>query len=300
MPITNGEVPVRLNFLSGDFGSRAFRNFFAADGEGVDDPLTEVVYRNPIAASRFMKVVMLFGVTCNVVVCASIFSFLTFYWSCCDQCERPLRWWLLINAILQSCQVVIRTVFVKEIWAVENRGGSVERCFGSLAATPAWRMSKAMSLYLYGLLVLGIVWAISAGDCRACKGLYMMTVLVIAQSILRIILVLMCFQWLFPLGNGTEDTTPKAASTEQISALQRTRFRPKRADEEARCAVCLGDYSEGDVLRCFPCKHEFHLLCADQWLRRSNRCPLCMQSIDADFSRTGFFGRIKHLVQQLR
>ncbi|KAK1626855.1 hypothetical protein QYE76_001170 [Lolium multiflorum] len=48
------------------------------------------------------------------------------------------------------------------------------------------------------------------------------------------------------------------------------------ATAEASCAVCLGDYDRGDVLRVLPgCDHSFHRPCVDQWLRLRPSCPVC-------------------------
>ncbi|XP_047944654.1 RING-H2 finger protein ATL70-like [Salvia hispanica] len=42
------------------------------------------------------------------------------------------------------------------------------------------------------------------------------------------------------------------------------------------CAVCLGDYKEGEEVRLMPeCGHVFHRSCIDPWLMIHPTCPVC-------------------------
>lgn len=46
--------------------------------------------------------------------------------------------------------------------------------------------------------------------------------------------------------------------------------------KEDTCAVCLGEFNEGDEVRVLPeCGHIFHVLCIDKWLYSHTNCPLC-------------------------
>uniref|UniRef100_A0A914HAC8 RING-type domain-containing protein n=1 Tax=Globodera rostochiensis TaxID=31243 RepID=A0A914HAC8_GLORO len=47
------------------------------------------------------------------------------------------------------------------------------------------------------------------------------------------------------------------------------------------CAICMGDFEEGDPIRFLPCVHSYHLQCIDDWLLRSFTCPSCMEPVDS-------------------
>lgn len=48
------------------------------------------------------------------------------------------------------------------------------------------------------------------------------------------------------------------------------------SQENATCAVCLGEYEDRDSLRILPqCGHTFHENCIDAWLRQHSTCPVC-------------------------
>lgn len=54
----------------------------------------------------------------------------------------------------------------------------------------------------------------------------------------------------------------------------------KRAAAAASpCAICLGDYEDGEAVRLLPvCRHVFHRSCIDRWLTIHSTCPLCRHS----------------------
>eukprot|EP00747_Dinoflagellata_sp_TGD_P166537 gnl/TRDRNA2_/TRDRNA2_189460_c0_seq1.p1 gnl/TRDRNA2_/TRDRNA2_189460_c0~~gnl/TRDRNA2_/TRDRNA2_189460_c0_seq1.p1 ORF type:complete len:334 (+),score=55.63 gnl/TRDRNA2_/TRDRNA2_189460_c0_seq1:102-1103(+) len=257
--------------------------FFSADGIGSDDPLVDIAHRDPVAASRFIKVVMLFSGIVSMIVCLVCAVFLRLHWSACGGCDRPLRWWLLVHAILQISQLPVRIVFLTNVWAAENQNESIEAHVASFTASPAWRMSKTVSLLTYGWFVLGIVWVLNAGNCTQCPGIYRLTIVVILQAVIRTLGTLLCFRILFPDAPVAPDATPKmeGASAEQIAALPSVNFCSSMfSEKEMSCAVCLAEYVDGDEMRHLPCGHYFHRRCADQWLKRSKRCPLCIRAID--------------------
>ena len=42
------------------------------------------------------------------------------------------------------------------------------------------------------------------------------------------------------------------------------------------CAICLGDFSDGEKIRVLPkCNHRFHVGCVDKWLNSHASCPTC-------------------------
>ena len=49
---------------------------------------------------------------------------------------------------------------------------------------------------------------------------------------------------------------------------------------QEECAVCLERMKIGErARRLDQCGHRFHAKCVDKWLRRSETCPLCRQSL---------------------
>ncbi|VFQ71320.1 unnamed protein product [Cuscuta campestris] len=66
-------------------------------------------------------------------------------------------------------------------------------------------------------------------------------------------------------------------SEDEVAALEKQRFAGEAEEEAPSCAVCLEEYTEGDVITPLSssCSHKFHNGCIAKWLRRKRTCPVC-------------------------
>jgi len=60
-------------------------------------------------------------------------------------------------------------------------------------------------------------------------------------------------------------------------------FQLSEDDKSPQCAICLSQYSAGEMVRELPCdsRHHFHMTCVDDWLKLNATCPVCRSKIFA-------------------
>mmetsp|Transcript_119430 Transcript_119430/g.211123 ORF Transcript_119430/g.211123 Transcript_119430/m.211123 type:complete len:298 (-) Transcript_119430:57-950(-) len=258
--------------------------FFAGDGEDSTDYLVEIVRRDAAAACWFIKMTMIFSIIGGIFVCTACSIFLSLHWERCSECNRPLRFWIIGQCMLQVLQLPVRLVLYTSVRAIEQVGGSVEACVVSATMAPAWRMSKVVALTLYGWFVLGVVWWMNSNSCPSCPSISTLLTSVLFLSAARSIIAIIVFHVLFPAGAapGQDASRVEPATVCQIAALTVVEVTAENACGTT-CAVCLDELEEGDVARKLPCEHHFHKGCIDRWLQRNKRCPLCMHPVDKAF-----------------
>ncbi|KAF7081456.1 hypothetical protein CFC21_085395 [Triticum aestivum] len=84
-----------------------------------------------------------------------------------------------------------------------------------------------------------------------------------------------------PVVHGPAPDEPRAGLGEPaIRALPAFRYSKAAKDDASECAVCLGEFQEGERVRLLPgCLHVFHAECIDTWLHDCANCPLCRAAI---------------------
>lgn len=272
------------------------RFFFAPEGAESEDHLVEVVRRDPEVATWFIELTSIFSIVGSLTAAVACGVFLSQHWGRCSSCGRPLRWWLVGQVVLQMIQIPVRAVLYASIRKI-SRTWTIEALIRSLTASPAWRISKRVSLVLYGWFVLGVVWWMHSSDCKDCPGISVLIAAVLLLSAARIALTLLASRELFTPTLQALQESPKVegATPDQIRVLPLIRVGPARASDDAarpddtsvstclageNCAVCLCDFEENELVRRLPCRHHFHPCCVDRWLLQNQNCPLCVRPIN--------------------
>lgn len=258
--------------------------FFAQgdDQQQNEDGLVVVARQSPSTAARFISVSAAISVVSNVLVGGACFIFLSLYWPACGACNRPLRWWLLGQGVLQVSQLPVRIVLLFSLWFAQRRRQQFDACVSSITASPAWRASKVIAVVQYGWLVLGMIWWMHFDRCNSCPWIGVLTGSIMLACGVRAVAAFAAFRLLFSQDDLNENDEPKmvGATQSQIEEIPTVQVEARADGEELNCAICLMDINVGEQVKRLPCKHEFHCGCIAQWLKRKKHCPLCVQPID--------------------
>lgn len=89
------------------------------------------------------------------------------------------------------------------------------------------------------------------------------------------------YEALWELAERLGDVKPRGMKEEDISKLPTRTYRKRSSDKDSveECRVCLNGYKAGDRLALLGCKHEYHIDCIKEWLKRNASCPICRQDV---------------------
>lgn len=181
--------------------------------------------------------------------------------------------------------IPVRTLFIARVLVADAESSQFFTIVEAITASPAWCLAKKVSLMIYAWFLFGAIWVLHAFSSPACSGIHNLVLGVLVFSAMRAMMAVASLRLLFPQNVIVEEETVEVAngaSEEEISALHKFVYNSHDVDEPGTsCAVCLSEYQDGELLRELPCGHQFHCACADTWLLKNKRCPLCVQAIDA-------------------
>ena len=188
---------------AGRWMKTALNNFFTGNARDIandhHDPLLDVVRQYPDEAIWFIRVVMFFGSVSGVLISIPCTVFLFSYWTPCGACNRPLRYWVVLHCMLQMLQAPVRLIFYFRLSAIQREHqNNVRELVRQLTYSPAWRISKTISIITYGWFILGVVWILNSTYCPECPGLYRLSLAVIFTAVARLLVTLVCFYHSFP------------------------------------------------------------------------------------------------------
>ncbi|XP_010495826.1 PREDICTED: E3 ubiquitin-protein ligase RDUF1-like [Camelina sativa] len=88
-------------------------------------------------------------------------------------------------------------------------------------------------------------------------------------------------------GGGKEGRSP--ASKASVESMPRVVIGEDNKGKGS-CAICLEEWSKGDVATEMPCKHRFHSKCVEEWLGMHATCPMCRYEMPVEQVRGGLVG----------
>ena len=76
-----------------------------------------------------------------------------------------------------------------------------------------------------------------------------------------------------------------AANEHHIQQLPKYRISENDTlpEHAGQCAICLEEFSPGDMRMMLHCFHAFHTNCCTEWLRINGSCPICKKRIEENF-----------------
>jgi len=284
-------------------------SFANVDSTARSDSLIELGKAYPRESVRFLELTTLLGGICGGVITLPSCILLLVAWERSAFCERPLRLWLLVVALLHLVQTPLRlfcyrwlavgakAVMSSPIPTGENgdqmsqgedrhrRNNQLSSLVAQIVQSPAWRGNEWVSAVSLGWLIVGVVWIVNASPTPECPEAYYLTLWVLVIAGLRLLLSASCFRSIFSEAALAESqalavsqaNTPAPMPAGRLEKLPSIRCNDVYSTRNSgcRCSVCLGDFDFGQELRLLPCNHYFHKECVDPWLLKRCDCPLC-------------------------
>ena len=77
----------------------------------------------------------------------------------------------------------------------------------------------------------------------------------------------------------THEKKTKGVDKDLVAQLPTSKYKKIPNEKETTCSICMSEYEEGEELKTLMCLHRFHTPCIEEWLGKSEKCPLCQHKV---------------------
>lgn len=281
-----------------------------------DHLLVQAVRDDPAACAEFILTTLNPILICTIAYCTFVVWMLASAWHACGDClPKPgsysfaiynfamdvglLRGWhvgfLALHAVRLPGNVALLAYVRRAASAAGSDAGDanfeLERVVTLVTSSAAWVVGQSASKFQsYVWVLVGLVLWGKTKTCSDCPWLPRLTICSIALTMIRGPVIMGCFQRVFP---SWVPVRAWAVPKRELDAIPVVPFAADDGapDDEACCAICLGDFVDGELLRRLPCNHAFHRGCVDRWLQHNRRCPLCTADVGEADAKTATLRR---------
>lgn len=217
-----------------------------------------------------------------------ITSFVMYFWgwytfahSTKEECDVPLKWWLLVVLVLPciSCQT-----------STNEERNQIAVSLLRMMITPI-ALIVGVYLYhhsttcketnptLYHFTKMYLIWYATSW----------LIGIAILGGMVSVVLTL------HRMGLLAQGPGPHmAARSGLIDDIETVVFRPSDfcesgsdGKEPPECAICMVAYEDGESIKKTPCGHFFHEECLGKWLENAKSCPLCRKDLQGAIDHEG-------------
>ncbi|VTZ69918.1 RING zinc finger protein, putative [Plasmodium chabaudi chabaudi] len=242
------------------------------------DPIMDIITTAPSDSLYFIERINLISAIISISTSFPYLTYLFIYWDDCS-CNDILRWWIVINSVLQLLQAPIRffLYLLLRKYKLENERMHIE-ALRRLTSSKGWKLSKRFSLLNYLWFITGTVVMVVTRKHTKNYYLWFISWTIILSCIFRVFFTIVWFCFFFPYHQNIpkkKKGVPKAFFAE----ITTFKYSPDRKLKNESCSICLSDFAEKDEIFEFRCMHNFHTKCAKKWLSQRRQCPLCQRDV---------------------
>ncbi|SBS86064.1 RING zinc finger protein, putative, partial [Plasmodium malariae] len=136
------------------------KNYMTATDQEIQnnaDPIMDIIATAPSDSLYFIERINLISAIISMSTSFPYLTYLIIYWNDCS-CNDILRWWIVINSILQLIQAPVRffLYFLLRKYKLENERMHIH-ALRRLTSSKGWKLSKKFSLLNYLWFITGTV-----------------------------------------------------------------------------------------------------------------------------------------------